>query len=201
MQPTALFDKLVPFFLLAMDHAAYSRTGEEVPGNWDTWLNVMNVEIENGLSERKLYGVYYGEGPDWDNAGWRQIGAFSACVLKPLEWAGFITIQETREADGCTPTAMPGSKTSTAPGPSARSPTWPVGNHARAVQRMLEERGVWPIFDPARLGSRIYRQADVAGFMAEMSGKFECIPNAVFDPKAADFAKNGLFGESDDTFL
>ncbi len=60
----------------------------------------MNVEIENGLSERQLYGVFYGEGPDWDNGGWRQIGAFSACVLKPLEWAGFITIQETRGADG-----------------------------------------------------------------------------------------------------
>src|SRR5690606_30715681 len=46
-QPGALFDKLVPFFLLAMDHASYSRTGEEAPGNWDTSLNVMNVEIEN----------------------------------------------------------------------------------------------------------------------------------------------------------
>lgn len=99
-QPAALFDKLVPFFLLAMDHAAYSRTGEDTPGNWDAWLNVMNVEIENGLSERKLYGAFYGEGSDWDNGGWRQIGAFSSCVLKPLEWAGLITIQETREPDG-----------------------------------------------------------------------------------------------------
>ncbi len=99
-QPAALFDKLVPFFLLAMDHAAYSRTGEETPGNWDTWLNVMNVEIENGLSERQLYGVFYGDGPDWDNVGWRQIAAFSSCVLKPLEWAGIIAMQETREQDG-----------------------------------------------------------------------------------------------------
>lgn len=99
-QPGALFDKLVPFFLLAMDHAAYSRTGEEAPGNWDTWLNVMNVEIENGLSERELYGVFYGEGPNWDNDGWRQIGVFSSCVLKPLEWAGFITSQEASEPDG-----------------------------------------------------------------------------------------------------
>lgn len=99
-QSGALFDKLVPFFLLAMDHAAYSRTGEEAPGNWDTWLNVMNVEIENGLSERELYGLFYGEGPNWENDGWRQIGAFSSCVLKPLEWAGFITSQETHEPDG-----------------------------------------------------------------------------------------------------
>lgn len=76
-----------------------------------------------------------------------------------------------------------------------------VGIHARSVQRMLEERGIWPIFDPARLGSRIYRQADVTGFMAEMTGKFECGRRAVFDPKAPDFTKNGQFGESDDTFL
>lgn len=99
-QPGILFDKLVPFFLLNMDHAAYSRTGEGVPGNWDTWLNVMNVEIEDGLSERELYGVFYGEGPDWDSDGWRQIGAFSSCVLKPLEWAGFISLQEVRDPDG-----------------------------------------------------------------------------------------------------
>lgn len=76
-----------------------------------------------------------------------------------------------------------------------------VGVHARSAQRMLEERGIRPIFDPARLGSRIYRQADVAGFMVEMSGKLECGRRAVFDPKAPDFAKNGQFGESDDTLL
>lgn len=99
-QPGILFDKLVPFFLLAMDHAAYSRGGEQPFGNWDTWLNVMNVEIESGVSERQLYGTFYGEGADWDNDGWRQIGAFSACVLKPLEWAGLITMHEAREANG-----------------------------------------------------------------------------------------------------
>lgn len=41
-QPGALFDKLVPFFLLAMDHAALAS------------------------SERELYWVFYGEGPNWD---------------------------------------------------------------------------------------------------------------------------------------
>lgn len=98
--PGRLFDKLVPFFLLAMDHAAYSRSAKQAPGNWDTWLNVMNVEIENGISERQLYGTFYGEGADWDNDGWRQIGAFSGCVLKPLEWAGLITLQEAKSPAG-----------------------------------------------------------------------------------------------------
>ncbi|MBK4214706.1 hypothetical protein JJJ17_02075 [Paracoccus caeni] len=99
-QPGTLFDRLVPSFLFAMDHAAYSRIGEPAPGNWNTWLNVMNVEIESGISERQLYGVFYGEGPDWDNDGWRQIAAFSASVLKPLEWAGLIAMQEAREPNG-----------------------------------------------------------------------------------------------------
>lgn len=98
--PGELFEQLVPFFLFSFDHAAWSRTGEDIPGNWDTWLNVMNLEIEDGQSERKLYGTFYGEGPDWDNNGWRQIGAFHNCVLKPLEWAGLIQIQETRDPDG-----------------------------------------------------------------------------------------------------
>ncbi len=64
-QPGALFEKLVPFFLLAMDHAAYSRTGKEALGNWDIWFSVMNVAIENGLCERELYGSSMVRGRTW----------------------------------------------------------------------------------------------------------------------------------------
>jgi len=35
------------------------------------------------------------EDHDWDNAGWREMAAFSSCVLRPLEWAGLLA--ETRE--------------------------------------------------------------------------------------------------------
>lgn len=99
-QRGALFHEVVPFYLLGIDHAGYSRTGRRAPGNWDTWLNVMNVEIEDGLTEKQLFGVFYGEGPDRDNDGWRELEAFSSCVLRPLEWAGLVTLQECQGTDG-----------------------------------------------------------------------------------------------------
>ena len=93
----ALFHELIPYFILNIDHASYGRFPECPFGKWDVWLNVINVEIENGVSERKLYGAFYGEGPDWDNANWREMAAFSSCVLKPLEWSGLISMHESKE--------------------------------------------------------------------------------------------------------
>lgn len=96
--PGALFHEMIPFYILNVDHASYGRFQDRPFGTWDVWFNVLNVETENGASERKLYGAFYGEGPDWDNEGWRDIAAFSHCVLKPLEWSGLISIQGAPEA-------------------------------------------------------------------------------------------------------
>ncbi len=94
----ALFRELIPFYVLQIDHSSYARLDENPLGNWDVWLNVINAEMENGISERELFGTFYGDGPDWGNAGWRQMAAFSNCVLKPLEWSGLMTIHETEDA-------------------------------------------------------------------------------------------------------
>jgi hypothetical protein len=51
-------------------------------------MNVINVEADHGATERKLFAALYSEDHDWDNAGWREMAAFSSCVLRPLEWAG-----------------------------------------------------------------------------------------------------------------
>ncbi|WP_149754395.1 hypothetical protein [Roseivivax sediminis] len=95
--PGELFMKLIPFFILETDHSSYSRFDEGPFGNWDVWLNVLNVEMEKGATEKRLFGVFYGEGPDWDNAGWREMAAFSSCLIRPLEWAGLITVQDAEE--------------------------------------------------------------------------------------------------------
>ncbi|NHM19869.1 hypothetical protein [Tritonibacter mobilis] len=92
--PGVLFGELIPFFLLEVDHTSYGRLDERPFGTWDVWLNVMNVELVQGLTERQLYGLFYGEGPDWDNAGWRELAAFSSYVLTPLEWAGLVSVHE-----------------------------------------------------------------------------------------------------------
>ena len=88
--PAQLFAELIPFFVLKIDHASYARFDDRPFGKWDVWMNVINVEANQGITERKLFAAFYGEEQDWDTAGWREMAAFSACVLRPLEWAGLI---------------------------------------------------------------------------------------------------------------
>jgi len=96
--PGRLFSELIPFFVLKVDHASYARFNERPFGKWDVWMNVINAEADHGTTERDLYAAFYGESHDWDNAGWREMAAFSSCVLLPLEWAGLLVlIEETSE--------------------------------------------------------------------------------------------------------
>lgn len=98
--PGRLFSELIPFFVLNIDHASYARFEERPFGTWDVWINVINVEADHGTTERALCAAFYGDGHDWDNAGWREMAAFSSCVLCPLEWAGLLVpIAAEREAN------------------------------------------------------------------------------------------------------
>jgi hypothetical protein len=85
-----LFSELIPFFLFEVDHSSYARFDDRPFGKWDVWMNVLNVEADHGTTERALCTTFYGEGHDWDNAGWREMAAFSSCVLRPLEWSGLL---------------------------------------------------------------------------------------------------------------
>ena len=87
--PAALFAEVIPFFVFEIDHAAYSRFDDAPLGNWDVWLNVLNVEVEDGASTQQLYEVLYGVA-DNNPSGWREVSAFRNCVLEPLCWAGLL---------------------------------------------------------------------------------------------------------------
>ena len=93
--PARLFAEVLSFFVLKIAHASYARFEERPFGKWDVWMNVVNVEADHGTTERTLFTAFYGQEHDWDNAGWREMAAFSSCVLRPLEWAGFLV--HTRE--------------------------------------------------------------------------------------------------------
>lgn len=93
--PGRLFAELIPFYLFQIDHASYSRFDEHPLGKWDIWMNVINVEADQGTTEAALFEAFYGEPEDWHTAGWREMAAFSSCVLRPLEWSGLLS--ETRE--------------------------------------------------------------------------------------------------------
>ncbi|WP_198662725.1 hypothetical protein [Primorskyibacter marinus] len=53
MAPGALFQKLIPFHILDVDHASYGRFQDRPIDDWDVWLNVLivEVEVEDGASE------------------------------------------------------------------------------------------------------------------------------------------------------
>ena len=97
--PARLFAELISFFVLKIDHASYARFEERPFGKWDVWMNVINVEADHGTTERTLFAAFYGQEHDWDNAGWREMAAFSSCVLRPLEWAGLL-VQTREEREG-----------------------------------------------------------------------------------------------------
>ena len=60
--PGALFQELIQFYVLDVDHTTYGRLDDRAFGKWVVWLNVINVEVENGASERELFGAFYGKG-------------------------------------------------------------------------------------------------------------------------------------------
>lgn len=97
--PGVLQAALTRGFLFEFDHSRLQRFPFVAPGNWDIWLNVINVEAHGGVSEasllKTLYGVEYSGAGDrefWDHASFLMWH-----VLKPLSWLGYL---EATELDG-----------------------------------------------------------------------------------------------------
>jgi len=95
-----LFAELIPFFLFRMDHSSYSRLAETPVGNWDTWLNVINVEADHGADGTHLFRTFYGYEPSYADDTWREASAFTSCVLSPLKWAGMLDSVASKDEDG-----------------------------------------------------------------------------------------------------
>lgn len=89
--PGRLFEELVPYFVTRVDHTSYARFDERPIGKWDIWMNVINVEADQGTTEVALFEAFYGKAEDWHTAGWREMAVFSSCVLRPLQWAGLLS--------------------------------------------------------------------------------------------------------------
>jgi hypothetical protein len=90
-QPSELWALLARHLLFHHDHSQYVRSDERPLGNWDVFLNVINVETDMGASEGRLCSVLYGG----DEAGFRRHSykiafAFYAHVLRPLCWVGLL---------------------------------------------------------------------------------------------------------------
>lgn len=71
-------------------------------GNWDTWLNVINVEADHGADGTQLFRTFYGYEPSYADDTWREASAFTSCVLSPLKWAGMLDSVSSKDQDGLT---------------------------------------------------------------------------------------------------
>ena len=92
--PGQIFGIITPFFLFETDHLAFSRRQERPIGNWDLYLNVLNVEAENGVSGRVLDQVFFGTGSkeqyNYD------LSNLYVQILRPLCWTGLLSEHRTR---------------------------------------------------------------------------------------------------------
>jgi hypothetical protein len=88
--PAQLFSQLVPNFLFRLDHGAHLPAEDQLLGNWDIFLNVINVEADHGTSRSALRRALYGD-PDPSESFHDAIASrLYVTVLRPLCWAGLL---------------------------------------------------------------------------------------------------------------
>jgi len=87
--PGQIFGIITPYYLFETDHSLFSRWQEPVLGNWDIFLNVINVEAEGGISGGHLRQCLFGE-VEADTAFDPVMGMLWSQVLRPLCWTGLL---------------------------------------------------------------------------------------------------------------
>jgi len=88
----SFFSKLANFYLFEFDHSNFQRRPFTAPGNWNVFLNVINVEAHDGASEAHLLEVFFGFSPSDIGAEdyWRYLSFLHWHVLTSLHWIGFL---------------------------------------------------------------------------------------------------------------
>jgi len=88
--PGRIFGIVTPFYLFEVNHARFSRLDDEpILGNWDVFLNVLNVETEDGATGVDLRRVLFGE-PDLAGGFDDVLSSLYIQVLRPLCWTGLL---------------------------------------------------------------------------------------------------------------
>ncbi len=99
-QPGRLLSELVPSYLFRFDHGAYLRFEGQLLGNWDIFLNVINVEADHGCDLAHLRTTLYGS-PETDRRGFDGVGStLYVTVVRPLCWAGLLESDEAAGSRG-----------------------------------------------------------------------------------------------------
>lgn len=90
--PGKFLRELFRIWVLQFHHYAMTRMAEPCPGNWDVFINIIDVEADDGLVDDDLLEILYGlriEGAS-SSEYWKHSSFVSNCILKPLSWLGLL---------------------------------------------------------------------------------------------------------------
>lgn len=95
-EPARLWMLLTTHLLFVVDHGPYTRSDEPLFGNWDIFLNVINIEAQVAVTEEQLCSVLYGgEEEDIRRRDFKLTASLYVHVLRPLCWAGLLNEHRT----------------------------------------------------------------------------------------------------------
>ena len=90
-RPGELFGILTPLYLFEVNHSANSRFDDELLGNWDVFLNVLNVEAEDAVSPDELSRILYGPKSDDEQIHRSVASILYSHALRSLCWTGLLS--------------------------------------------------------------------------------------------------------------
>lgn len=88
----SFFAKIATEYLFSFNHTRHHRSDFTPLVNWDVFLNVINVEVQNGATHDEILKTLYGYNPNntQQEGYWQHSYFLMWNVLKPLSWIGFL---------------------------------------------------------------------------------------------------------------
>ncbi len=93
-RPGKLIGVITPFFLFHIDHTWIERRPMPLPGNWETYLSIINVEAEAYISGSDLAQILIADSEAEDDLDCIGV-SFYHQILRPLCWAGLMVEHRT----------------------------------------------------------------------------------------------------------
>lgn len=90
-KPGKLFGILTSLYIFEVNHSYHTRFDDEPVGNWDIFLNVLNVEAEDGISIDEYAQLLYGPKAEEKRKASLVSHVLYSHVLRPLCWTGFLS--------------------------------------------------------------------------------------------------------------
>lgn len=97
-QPAALWAVLTNYFLCEFDQTPYTRFGDRLQGDWGVFLNILNIEAQCGVTDRRFAALVMGMTEEGLKLDYHLNPLFYVHVLRPLAWAGLLN--EHRDGTG-----------------------------------------------------------------------------------------------------